>query len=153
MKRVGIERARGLVAAVGTDAENVYAVLTARVMRPDLFIVSRAETEDAKVKLRRAGADRVISPYQIGAVQIAQTAIRPAVVDFFELATSTDNLELAIEESNESFRASKLGHVKLRLVHAYQTDYVEEGAHFDHLWRFADADDGYMEEIHALRDK
>ena len=67
-------------------------------MRPDLFIVGRAESEDAKVKLRRAGADRVISPYQIGAVQIAQTAIRPAVVDFFELATSSDNLELAIEE-------------------------------------------------------
>src|SRR4029453_6394455 len=48
LKRVGIERARGLIAAVGTDAENVYAVLTARVMRPDLFIVGRAETEDAK---------------------------------------------------------------------------------------------------------
>jgi voltage-gated potassium channel len=98
LKRVGIERARGLIAVVGTDAENVYAVLSARVMRPDLFIIGRAETEDAKIKLRRAGADRVISPYQIGAVQIAQTAIRPAVVDFFELATSTDNLELAIEE-------------------------------------------------------
>jgi voltage-gated potassium channel len=98
LKRVGIERARGLIAAVGTDAENVYAVLSARVMRPDLFIVGRAETEDAKIKLKRAGADRVISPYQIGAVQIAQTAIRPAVVDFFDLATSTDNLELAMEE-------------------------------------------------------
>ena len=47
----------------------------------------------------------------------------------------------------------QLGHVKLRLVHAYQTDYVEEGAHFDHVWRFADKGDGYMEEIHGLRDK
>jgi voltage-gated potassium channel len=98
LKRVGIERARGLVAAVGTDAENVYAVLSARVMRPDLFIVSRAETEDAKQKLKRAGADRVLSPYQIGAIQIAQTALRPAVVDFVELATSSNNMELAIEE-------------------------------------------------------
>jgi voltage-gated potassium channel len=98
LKRVGIERARGLIAAVGTDAENVYAVLSARVMRPDLFIVGRAETEDATVKLKRAGADRVISPYQIGAVQIAQTALRPAVVDFFALATSSENLELAMEE-------------------------------------------------------
>ena len=62
LKRVGIERARGLIAAVGTDAENVYAVLTARVLRPDLFIVGRAETEDATIKLKRAGADRVISP-------------------------------------------------------------------------------------------
>ena len=98
LKRVGIERARGLVAVVGTDAENVYTVLSARVMRPDLFIISRAETDDATQKLRRAGADRVISPYQIGGMQIAQTALRPAVVDFVALATSADNLELAMEE-------------------------------------------------------
>jgi voltage-gated potassium channel len=98
LKRVGIERARGLIAAVGTDAENVYAVLSARVMRPDLFIVSRAETEDATIKLKRAGADRVVSPYQLGGMQIAQTALRPAVVDFVALATSADNLELALEE-------------------------------------------------------
>jgi voltage-gated potassium channel len=83
---------------VGTDAENVYAVLSARVMRPDLFIVGRAETEDATIKLKRAGADRVISPYQIGGVQIAQTALRPAVVDFMDLATSSDNLDLAMEQ-------------------------------------------------------
>ena len=98
LKRVGIARARGLIAVVGTDAENVYAVLTARVLRPDLFIVGRAESDDATLKLKRAGANRVISPYQIGAVQIAQTALRPAVVDFVALATSSDNLELAIEE-------------------------------------------------------
>jgi voltage-gated potassium channel len=98
LTRVGIARARGLIAAVGTDAENVYAVLSARVMRPDLFIIGRAETDDATQKLKRAGANRVISPYQIGAVQIAQTALRPAVVDFFELATNSDNLELAMEE-------------------------------------------------------
>jgi voltage-gated potassium channel len=98
LKRVGIDRARGLIAVVGTDAENVYAVLSARVLRPDLFIVGRAETEDATIKLKRAGADRVISPYQIGAVQIAQTALRPAVVDFVEFATRTNNLELAMEE-------------------------------------------------------
>ncbi len=98
LNRAGIARARGLIAAVGTDAENVYAVLSARVLRPDLFIVGRAETEDSIRKLQRAGANRVISPYQIGAVQMAQTAIRPAVVDFVELATSSENLELAMEE-------------------------------------------------------
>ena len=102
LKRVGIARARGLIAVVGTDAENVYAVLSARVLRPDLFIVGRAETDDATIKLKRAGADRVISPYQIGALQIAQTALRPAVVDFVELATGTDNLELAMEEISVS---------------------------------------------------
>ncbi len=62
-------------------------------------------------------------------------------------------IDLAIEEGNESFRNSGVGNVKLRLVHAYQTDYVEEGAHFDHVWRFADKGDGYMEEIHGLRNK
>lgn len=98
LKRVGIEHARGLIAAVGTDAENVYTVLSARVLRPDIFIVGRAEGEDASRKLMRAGANRVVSPYQIGAVQMAQTAIRPAVVDFMTLATSSDNLELAMEE-------------------------------------------------------
>lgn len=98
LERAGIERARGLIAAVGTDAENVYAVLTARVLRPDLFIVGRAEGEDSIRKLERAGANRVISPYKIGAQHIAQTALRPAVVDFVELATSSEHLELAMEE-------------------------------------------------------
>ena len=58
----------------------------------------------------------------------------------------------AIEEANRSFRLSNLGHISLRLVHAYRTDYVEEGDHFDHVWRFADKGDGNMEEIHGLRD-
>jgi peptidyl-Asp metalloendopeptidase len=62
-------------------------------------------------------------------------------------------VEFAIEQANQSFRNSNLGYVKLKLVHAYQTDYVEEGEYFDHLWRFADKGDGYMDEIHGLRDK
>ena len=66
---------------------------------------------------------------------------------------ASELVELAVEDANELFRISNLGHVKLRLVHAYQTDYVEEGAHFDHVWRFADKGDGQMEEIHRLRDK
>ena len=98
LRRVGIERARGFIAAVSTDAENVYAVLTARLLRPDLFIIGRAETDDAKAKLVRAGADRVLSPYHIGGLQLAQTALRPAVVDFVQLATSSDNLDLNMEQ-------------------------------------------------------
>ena len=98
MKRLRIDRARGLVAAVGTDAENVYTILTARVLAPGLFIVGRAETEDAERKIRRAGADRVVSPYAIGAQQMAQTALRPAVVDFVKLATQAGNLDLAMEQ-------------------------------------------------------
>jgi voltage-gated potassium channel len=98
LTKAGIARARGLIAAVGTDAENVYAVLSARVMRPDLFIIGRAEGDDSIRKLERAGANRVISPYQIGAQHIALTAVRPAVVDFVQLATSSDHLELTMEE-------------------------------------------------------
>jgi len=112
LKRVGIDTARCLIAAVGTDAENVYTVLSARVLRPDLFIVGRAEGDDAARKLLRAGANRVVSPYQIGAVQMAQTAIRPAVVDFMTLATSSDNLELAMEEIT-IMKGSSLGEKSL----------------------------------------
>ena len=98
LKRVGIDRARGLIAAVGTEAENVYTVLTARVLRKDLYIIARIEAPEAESKLRAAGADRVLSPYQLGGIQIAATALRPAVVDFMQLATSSERLELAAEQ-------------------------------------------------------
>jgi voltage-gated potassium channel len=98
LRRVGIDRARALIAVAGTDAENVYIVLSARLLRPDLFIIGRAETDDARRKLQRAGADRVISPYQLGAHHIAQTALRPAVVEFVQLATASQPLELAMEQ-------------------------------------------------------
>jgi voltage-gated potassium channel len=98
LKKVGIDRARGLIAAVGTDAENVYTVLSARVLRPDLFIIARGESEGAEAKLKRAGADRVLSPYQLGGVQMAATALRPAVVDFMRLATSSERIDLAAEQ-------------------------------------------------------
>ena len=111
LRRVHIERARGLVAAVSTDAENVYAVLSARLLKPDLFIVGRAETDDARAKLKRAGADRVISPYHLGGVQLAQTALRPAVVDFVQFATSSENMDLSfgkVHRRRSSWRARTL---------------------------------------------
>jgi voltage-gated potassium channel len=98
LRRLRIDTARGLIAALGSDAENVYAILTARGLRPDLFVIARADSDDAERKMLRAGASRVVSPYQIGAIQMAQTALRPAVVDFVELATSSENLELAMEQ-------------------------------------------------------
>jgi voltage-gated potassium channel len=63
-----------------------------------LFIIARIESEDAEPKLKRAGADRVLSPYQLGGVQMAATALRPAVVDFMRLATSSERLDLAAEQ-------------------------------------------------------
>ena len=98
LERLRIDTARGLIAALGSDAENVYTIMTARGLRPDLFIIARADSDDGKQNMMRAGADRVISPYQIGAVQMAQTALRPAVVDFVELATSSEHLELTMEQ-------------------------------------------------------
>jgi len=96
--KLRIDTARGLIAALGTDAENVYTILTARGLRPDLLVIARADSDDARRKMLRAGASRVVSPYQIGAVRLAQTALRPAVVDFVELATSSESLELAMEQ-------------------------------------------------------
>ena len=64
-----------------------------------------------------------------------------------------DLIEVAVEETNQSFRNSGIDNVRLRLVHAYETSYVEEGTHFEHVFRFADRGDGYMEEVHALRDQ
>jgi voltage-gated potassium channel len=98
LQRAGIAHARGLIAAAGTDADNVYIILSARLIRPDLYIIGRAENDDAVPKLRKAGADRVSSPYQVGAHQIAQAALRPAVMDFVQLATSGERLELGIEQ-------------------------------------------------------
>jgi voltage-gated potassium channel len=111
LQKIGIHKARGLIAAVGTDAENVYIVLSARLLRPDLYIIGRAETDDAVRKLKKAGADRVISPYQIGAQHIAMTALRPAVVDFVQLATSTsaEHLDLAIEQVRIAPSAALVG--------------------------------------------
>lgn len=98
LERLRIDTARGLIAALGSDAENVYTIMTARGLRPGLFIIARADSDDARRNMLRAGADRVVSPYQIGAVQMAQTALRPAVVDFVELATSSEHLELTMEQ-------------------------------------------------------
>ncbi len=132
LKPLGIERARGLVAAVGTDAENVYAVLTARVMKSDLFIIARAEGEESVSKLKKAGADRVISPYRIGAVQIAQTALRPGVVDFVEIATSSDNLELSIEEIRVEEKSTLAGRPLAEVIQRDKMNVVVVGIQHAH---------------------
>lgn len=93
----GIERARGLVAVVHSDASNVYIVLTARSLNPGLFIVARAEEMGSEKKLLRAGADKVESPYEMGGRKMAHTILRPTVVTFMELAM-TEGVEWSMEE-------------------------------------------------------
>ncbi len=94
----GIEKARGLISVLSTDADNLYVVLSARGLNPKLRIVARASEEGADKKLLRAGADKVISPYNLGGLRIAHTILKPAVVDFIEFATRSGNLELQMEE-------------------------------------------------------
>jgi len=94
----GIRQAKGLITAVTSDTENVYITLTARGLNPGLFILARAGEEGSELKLRRAGASKVISPYTIGATRMAQAILRPSVVDFIEIATAGHNLELQLEE-------------------------------------------------------
>ena len=80
----GVKRARGLVAALNDDADNVLATLSARELNPDLYIVARVSNVEIESKLRRAGANRVVSPYQIGGHRIALSLMRPAVSDFLD---------------------------------------------------------------------
>ncbi|MBF0538722.1 MAG: potassium channel protein [Nitrospirae bacterium] len=94
----GIERARGLVSLLSSDAQNLFVVLSARVLNPTINIVARAAEESSEKKLIRAGADRVIAPYHIGGMKIAHTILKPAVVDFLEFATMSGNIELQMEE-------------------------------------------------------
>jgi len=98
LQEAGIERAKGLISVLPTDAENMYVVLTARGLNPDLLIVARAGEEGSEKKLLRAGADKVVSPYHIGGLRMAYTVLRPAVVEFIEFATKTGNIELRLEE-------------------------------------------------------
>jgi voltage-gated potassium channel len=97
LMEAGIERARGLVAAVGTDVDNTYITLSARGIRPDLFIEARASSREAEIKLTRAGASRVVSPNSIGARRMAMLALRPAVVDFIDTVTYGRGRELDTE--------------------------------------------------------
>ncbi|MCI5140267.1 MAG: potassium channel protein, partial [Candidatus Electrothrix sp. ATG1] len=97
--KAGIKNARGLVAVVSTDAENLYITLTARGINPGLFILTRSSgTPGVAKKLERAGATKVISPYSIGARRMAQLIVRPTVVDFLDLAMQARELGLCMEE-------------------------------------------------------
>ena len=97
LKNAGIERARGLIAAVGTDTDNTYITLSARELSPDLFIEARASSAEALTKLERAGANRVILPHAIGGNRMAMLALRPAVVDFIDNVIYSRGRELQLE--------------------------------------------------------
>lgn len=95
---VNIKQARGLVAVLATDTNNVFLVLTARQLNPSLFIVARSGSQHAKSKLELAGADRVESPYAIGAARMAQRILRPTVTSFLDLAFAHQRKDIQMEE-------------------------------------------------------
>ncbi len=113
LDRANIRNAKGLISGVASDADNLFVTLTARGMNPDLFIMARAVDEKSEGKLLLAGADRVVDPYRLGAIRLAQSILRPAFVDFVELATFRDHLELGMEEIRVE-QGSPLDGVRLR---------------------------------------
>jgi voltage-gated potassium channel len=94
----GIHRAKGLVTVVSNDSENVFIVLTARDLNKNLFIYARAGSPGTDKRLLKAGADRLVSPYAIGAAKIAYNILRPTVTDFLDLAVSSEGMDLSMEE-------------------------------------------------------
>ncbi len=98
LERAGIHRARGLIAAASSDAENVFIVLTARGVNPTLSISARANYEESEAKLLRAGANRVLLPYRIGGRRLVTMLVRPEAADFLDEVVHAGGLELALEQ-------------------------------------------------------
>ncbi len=107
LEQAGIRRARGLVAAVDTDAENVYITLTARGLNPDLNIIARANFEESESKLLRAGANRVLLPYSISGRRMVTMLLHPEIADFLEEVVHAGGMELLLEQVKVA-KASKL---------------------------------------------
>ena len=111
--KAGIKRAKGLVAALATDTDNVFLVLSARQLAPELTIIARASKEAVKSKLQAAGADSVESPYEMGAVSMAHHIIRPTVTNFLDLAFAHRRKDIQMEEIPVS-QSSELVNVPLK---------------------------------------
>jgi voltage-gated potassium channel len=105
----GIMKARGLVTAVSSDADNVFITLTAKGFRPDIFILARSSDEKNESKLIRAGASHVVSPYLIGGRRMAQVLKRPTVVDFIDIATMGNKMGLMMEEATVGRTSGLIG--------------------------------------------
>jgi voltage-gated potassium channel len=111
--KAGIKRARGLVAVLATDTDNVFLVLTARQLSPELFIMARASQRNAIIKLRAAGANMVESPYVMGAMSMANRIIRPTVTSFLDLAFAQRHKDIQMEEIPVS-ASSELVNIELK---------------------------------------
>jgi voltage-gated potassium channel len=95
---LGVTRARGLVSALATDADNLFVILSAKNLNPQLYVATRAGEEEAEEKLRRAGADAVFAPYTVAGYRLAQAVLRPHVFQFFDVAARSMGLDVDVEQ-------------------------------------------------------
>ncbi|OPY12026.1 MAG: Voltage-gated potassium channel Kch [Syntrophus sp. PtaB.Bin001] len=107
--KAGIKRAKGIVCVLSTDAENLYVILTAKELNSGVYILSRCEEEVSEHRLLRAGADRVVSPYKMGGMRMAMAILKPAMMDFIEITTRRQSLELRMEEMPLSDSSAFIG--------------------------------------------
>jgi voltage-gated potassium channel len=106
LRDVGIERARGLIAALASDADNTYLILTAKALNPLLPVATRVSEEESERKLRRAGADVVFAPYTITGQRLSQSLLKPHVNEFIDFTTGNDvGLDIRIEQVQVSARS------------------------------------------------
>lgn len=98
LSQAGIKRAKALSALLATDADNLYLVMTVKMLNPSLFVLSKAMGEDAERKILQIGANKVVSPYKESGLKIAQGLIRPTLVDFMDLIIRRSELSLSMEE-------------------------------------------------------
>jgi voltage-gated potassium channel len=94
LEQAGIERARGLLCAVDSDASNVYITLLARARNPDLFIIGRASSPESVEALTRAGSNRVVSPYRLSGTRMAALAFQPAMLEFVDMVSVAPDLRI-----------------------------------------------------------
>ena len=142
----GIKRAKGLVTVAPRDEDNVFVTLTARGLNPDLFIVARSIMEPNEDKLRRAGANRVMSPYVLGGRRMSSAILKPQVLDFLDTVTHTEGMELEMVNLTVTAgsRFARASHPKLRDPRKHRCiDYR------DAKWRWADG----SQSIPGYRDK
>jgi voltage-gated potassium channel len=111
--KAGLKRASNLITALGTDADNVFLVLLAKGLNPNLYVVARASQNASKTPLYTAGADIVVSPFDVGARRMAHAVLRPNVIRFLELAFADESTNIHIEEVTVS-ESSTLVDVSLK---------------------------------------
>jgi voltage-gated potassium channel len=98
LEKANLTEAKGLVVVLGSDSDNVFVIMSARTMNPELFITSRCSVDDSSVKMKRAGADKVVNPYVAGGHKMADLLVEPILDDTAELKAPNANIDLAIEE-------------------------------------------------------